>query len=300
MKMRELDFSIILIISISSICLSHQSSGNWTYSGEHGPENWSGVCKNGNRQSPINIVTDDTVKADLGSLIFTRYDFAYTGTLTNNGHSLQITLSGVPVVLTGGGLTSTYVLEQMHFHWGAEHTIDGVRDALELHLVHYDKQYGNVSIASQSHNGISVVAVLFKLSDDDNEKLYPILKAAEAVSEWVGMSSVEIQRKVIPMQLLPNDRTTFYRYEGSLTTPGCQEAVTWFIMSEKLSISEAQLKVFKSIRTNHGVLKQNYRPTQNIGDRKVYHHLLGYTSSSPTIFVNYLFISMIAFYIILN
>lgn len=69
----------------------------------------------------------------------------------------------MPVYLSGGGLTSTFVLEQMHFHWGAEHTIDGVRDVLELHLVHYDKQYGNFTIAAQKKNGLAVVAVLFKV-----------------------------------------------------------------------------------------------------------------------------------------
>lgn len=56
-----------------------------------------------------------------------------------------------------------FILEQLHFHWDAEHTIDGVRDALELHFVHYDKKYGNVSNASHYQNGICVVAVLFKV-----------------------------------------------------------------------------------------------------------------------------------------
>ncbi|XP_044580922.1 carbonic anhydrase 6 isoform X4 [Cotesia glomerata] len=176
----------------------------------------------------------------------------------------------------------------MHFHWGAEHTIDGTRDALELHLVHHDKKYENVSIASQHDDGVAVVAVLFKLNDDDNDNLYAILKAAESVSQWVGKSSIEIQRKVIPVHLLPNDRTTFYRYSGSLTTPGCQESVVWFVMTEKLTISESQVEILKNVQTHNGTLASNYRPTQEVGDRKVYHHLLGYSSSpisTPTPFV---------------
>lgn len=30
-------------------------------------------------------------------------------------------------VLTGGGLPGAYVMDQMHFHWGSEHLINGQR-----------------------------------------------------------------------------------------------------------------------------------------------------------------------------
>lgn len=76
---------------------------------------------------------------------------------------------------------------------------------------------------------------------DDNLDLLPILKATEMVSNWVGKSMMEIKRKVIPYLFLPKDHTTYYRYQGSLTTPGCQESVMWFVMTEKLTVSEAQV-----------------------------------------------------------
>lgn len=73
-------------------------------------------------------------------------------------------LKGHPVI-SGGGLDSNYQLEQMHFHWDAEHTIDGHRDPLEIHLVHYNKKYNNFSIATKHENGIAVVAVLFEVNN---------------------------------------------------------------------------------------------------------------------------------------
>jgi len=76
---------------------------------------------------------------------------------------VEIRLDGVPLHLSGGNLSSVYVLEQMHFHWSAEHTVDGLRDPLELHLVHYDKKYANFSVAAQHDKGIAVVAVLFEV-----------------------------------------------------------------------------------------------------------------------------------------
>lgn len=87
----------------------------------------------------------------------------YDCTFLTNFFTVQIVLHGIPIYLSGGILQSEYVFEQMHFHWGAEHTINGLRDALELHLVHYDKQYANISVAMQHENGLAVVAVLFKV-----------------------------------------------------------------------------------------------------------------------------------------
>ena len=77
--------------------------------------------------------------------------------------TVQLQLSGVPVHLEGANLKSTYILEQIHFHWPAEHTVDNNRDALELHFVHYKEQYGNTSAASKHENGIAVVATLFEV-----------------------------------------------------------------------------------------------------------------------------------------
>lgn len=45
------------------------------------------MCKTGKKQSPIDIVTEDAIRMDLGALKFDRYDFAFTGALTNTGHS---------------------------------------------------------------------------------------------------------------------------------------------------------------------------------------------------------------------
>ncbi|XP_011302080.1 putative carbonic anhydrase 3 [Fopius arisanus] len=272
--------ALIFIASGAHVSLQSQEL-SWSYFGGTGPDHWGPICTNGKYQSPIDIIPEDTIKVDLGSLKFMRYDYAYEGKLLNNGHTVQITLSGVPLLLSGGGLSSTYQLEQMHFHWGAEHTIDDHRDALELHLVHFEKKYGNVSTAAHYKNGVVVIAVLFRLADEDNKDLDAIIEATDLVgAHWVGPSITKIGHKIIPQLLLPKDKTSFYRYEGSLTTPECHETVTWFIFTEKLTISVDQWSVFQRLESPHGPLSFNYRPTQPINGRKIYHHLLGYTSSS--------------------
>ncbi|KAK2586534.1 hypothetical protein KPH14_011426 [Odynerus spinipes] len=255
-------------------------TADWAYWGENGPDKWPGLCQTGKKQSPINIISESAIKKDLGDLKFIRYDYAFLGKVINNGHTIQVQLSNtLPIQLESQYLSSKYNLEQFHFHWGSEHTIDKYRYPLEMHLVHYDEQYGNVTAASQHENGVAVVATFFELSDKDNQAMDPILKAAKQVSAWVGSSSTSLRDKVIPHLLLPKDRTTYYTYEGSLTTPKCQESVTWFVMSETVAISEAQLKIFHNVSSPDGILSFNYRPIQAIGDREVFHHLSGYSSS---------------------
>lgn len=68
-----------------------------------------------------------------------------------------------PAYLSGANLQSKYILDHMHFHWSAEHTVNGFHDPLELHLVHYDKQYANLSIAAEQKYGVAVVSVLYQV-----------------------------------------------------------------------------------------------------------------------------------------
>lgn len=274
-----LTYSTILIL-LALTDLHGVKTADWSYQGEHGPDKWPGLCQTGKYQSPIDIVLKNAVKKDLGDLKYIRYNASYSGKVINNGHTIQIQLSNAqPIQLEGEYLSSKYSLEQLHFHWDAEHTLDSFRYPLEMHLVHYDQQYANVSVASQHKNGVAVIAIFFQLTTEDNQVLKPILKATEQVSAWVGSSSTSLRDKLTLDSLLPERNTTYYTYEGSLTTPNCQEAVVWFVMAKPLTISEKQLNIFHNVSSPEGVLKSNYRPIQAIGDRKVYHHLSGYSSS---------------------
>ncbi len=42
----------------------------------------------------------------------------------------------------------------------------------------------------------------------------------------------------------PIDASQYYTYQGSLTTPGCNEGITWFNMANPLYLSPAQLLEF--------------------------------------------------------
>lgn len=61
-------------------------------------------------------------------------------------------VSGGLPTLSGGVLTGTYRLAGIHWHWGrdnndgAEHSFQGRKYPLEMHLVHYNTQFAYVII----------------------------------------------------------------------------------------------------------------------------------------------------------
>lgn len=53
--------------------------------------------------------------------------------------------------------------------------------------------------------------------------------------------------------ILPLRIEKFYRYPGSLTTPGCDEVVEWYIVeSPNIVVSDMQLLKFQSLKDTNG------------------------------------------------
>ena len=99
-----------------------------------GPANWTGFCKTGIMQSPINIESAKAVydKA-LGEFKLKNYDkeLSHDFTVANNGHGMVVLLGGGDYVVSGGGLPGSFKTVQFHLHWGpdenagSEHEMNG-------------------------------------------------------------------------------------------------------------------------------------------------------------------------------
>ncbi|RXG71828.1 Carbonic anhydrase 2 [Armadillidium vulgare] len=238
-----------------------------------GPSHWPQMfftCS-GSRQSPINIETGSVKREYWRPFVFKHYDSVPTRMrIKNNGHSAQVEIDAPNAPRVGeGGLKDDYIFAQFHFHWGSdstrgsEHTIDGVRYPLELHLVHYKASAGSLAEAVKHPDGLTVLGVLFEISDKDNAAFTPLVGALENIKIAGRVSDVPANYPL--SAFLPNDKDNFFRYEGSLTTPTCNEVVIWTMFRQPLAAFRQLLG-----DDGHHHIMDNYRPPQQIRSRKVF------------------------------
>lgn len=231
-------------------------------------ERWGGQCDNGRRQSPIDLTLEAAVRGEFAPFLFSNYKLPIKyAQLTNTGHSVQINNQDTTVTVQGGGLGGRFILDQMHFHWGSEHTINGVRFGLELHIVHHDARYSSLEEAIAVRKGVAVLGVLFHVSAQTNMHVDVILDAAADIRSEVGKVAL-LKKKLSPYNLLSGNLTEFYRYEGSLTTPACAESVIWTVFPHSVGVSLEQVEQFKVIHDQAGQeLLNNFRSVQPLNAR---------------------------------
>ncbi len=212
---------------------------HWDYV-EHGPAHWeefSKTCGKGHHQSPVNIIPGKSVEMNHTYDLSMHEDIHTSATVIDNGHSIKVTPK------TGGSITlhgETFNLLQFHFHGKSEHTVNGKRYDMVVHMVHQNPETKQ----------LAVVAVFFKEGKED-----PILND---VIKNVG-GSIEVD----PQDLLPKDTAHYYHYIGSLTTPPCSENVQWYLLKEPVEASKEQIEAFRKYYVD------NERPVQELNDRKV-------------------------------
>lgn len=267
--------------------VSFVHSAEFSYSGDHGPDNWykdAASCA-GKKQSPIDIKTSSATLKNLGPFEFKGYDQQVgSGTgdkLTNNGHTISVSVGSVTATVKGAGLPAgEYKLAQFHLHWGSndcrgsEHTLNGESYPGELHLVHYNTKYPNVSASLPHSDGLAVIGVFLDIGKDNNAAFQQIIDSVNKVQykDENGVTFTPLKLE----DLLPATRTDFVRYDGSLTTPPCSEAVTWTVLKQALKISQIQMNTLRIISsqakgTTQGVaLVDNYRPVMPLNSRPVY------------------------------
>ncbi|XP_011622195.1 alpha carbonic anhydrase 4 [Amborella trichopoda] len=229
-----------------------------------GPEDWGKLypewasCSYGRTQSPIDLATQMPIPV-YGSLGLQYYK-PYPAVLQNKCHDIAIAWNGPTWDGRAGGIlldNKCYQLSGCHWHSPSEHTFDGHRSPLELHMVH----------KSSDNQRIVVVGVTYEIGEPDIvlERLMEYIKSL-GLDKCVGVGELN-PRDVLFGQFLEY-RPAYYRYNGSLTTPPCTENVDWIVLKKKKSVSWQQLV---ALREAVGCgYQSNARPTQPINDRPVW------------------------------
>jgi carbonic anhydrase len=255
----------------------HGENPHWTYEGETGPFAWHkmksdwAIAETGIRQSPIDIIPERTLALPTLKPI----EFHYSGglhLLMDNGHTIQVDLKNDEnyVVING----QKYELLQFHFHATSEHTLNGHAAKMEVHLVHKlvteAAHAGSCVPASGAHaatpktpkapqDQLAVIGVMI----EPGTEAHPFIKDL-----WSDLSAVKPNDGGIrfrldgPISLVPPEgKRSYYRYNGSLTTPPCSENVLWTVMAEPIHFSAAQIKAFtdRYAKNNRPVLKKHRR-----------------------------------------
>ena len=216
------------LLSPRSILLAAEDS-HWTYSGETGPEHWAelapefAACGIGVNQSPIDI--SRTIAAELAPL-----QFNYKGkgtTIVNNGHTVQINVEPGSWIHADD---EDFQLVQFHFHSPSEHQLNGELFPLEGHFVHQN-----------SSGALAVVGILFR-AGEWNTDLARIGAAAPKVIDQPATIDLDIA----DLKMYGNHKS-YYRYNGSLTTPPCSEGVQWYLLKRPGHIATEQAAEFVTL-----------------------------------------------------
>ncbi|XP_010916593.1 alpha carbonic anhydrase 7 isoform X2 [Elaeis guineensis] len=223
---------------------------------KRGPEHWGelknswSACGTGKLQSPIDL-SDERVRVlpQLGELRSSYHPA--NAVMKNRGHDIEIEWKNQ----TGGiWINGTkYVLQQLHWHLPSEHTINGRRYSLELHMVH-----------QTADNKTAVVGILYKIGRPDpflakmEDYLKKVEDLAELEEEKLGMVDPRDVRK---------GSSEYYRYMGSLTAPPCTEGVVWIIIRKVRTVTQQQVNLLRE--AVHDDVGMNARPLQPINNRSV-------------------------------
>ncbi|RLV97076.1 hypothetical protein DV515_00012150 [Chloebia gouldiae] len=284
--------------------------GHWCYRSQkceqpqcEDPAHWHNLnvaCK-GDRQSPVNIVTRNVVyDKSLKPLAFEGYDVKGSAQwdLENNGHTGKSSVSAeqnfwntrsekpIKVALDtspkigGGGLGIKYKAVEFHLHWGvpgepqqfpgSEHSIDGEKYPMELHVVHIREDASDVTEAKKSPDGLAVLAFFIK-ADEENKNYETLLSALKNI-KYKG-DSVKVDPLPLSLLLPPEeDLGRYYRYQGSLTSPDCYQGVIWTVFEKPVELSPLQLSQFAALHfdgKNSTPMMENFRPVQPLNGRTV-------------------------------
>ena len=230
---------------------SHEA---WTYEGESGPDRWAelevgGDC-GGQFQSPININTTRVID---GVPELNSFDVEYEGSteiisVTNNGHSIQYNFDSRSNHLIFRG--DRYTLTQAHFHSPSEHTVNGIRYPLEIHLVH------------QNQESKEFVVVGAFAQQGPSDLTFTILESFLPI-EVGETKKVGVEGNL--MEAFPETEDDYtWQYNGSLTTPPCTESVHWILYKNPIEVSEEQIEILRRLMPLN-----NYRDTQPRNGREV-------------------------------
>lgn len=157
-----------------------------------------------------------------------------------------------------------YHLKQINFKIKAEHTFDGLRHDAEIQFVHEKDtnwlQTQGIDDPTPNRSAL-IVAVPLKFNKViNNNKILDTMN----MYEITPVTNLDIS----PFITIYND---YYHYEGSFTTPDCNENVNWIVMKNPQIISYRQIFALRNWIESVYYNGRIHRKTQPLNQRTIYY-----------------------------
>ncbi|CAI9776465.1 unnamed protein product [Fraxinus pennsylvanica] len=263
-KLRNITFFqrfLIVLVLVTFVGLTRaqevddESEFSYVEDSENGPAHWGEIkpewsmCNSGSVQSPIDLLNERVeVVSHLGRL---HRDYKPSNaTVINRGHDLMLRWeAGAGSVQING---TVYQLKQCHWHSPSEHTLNGKRFDMEVHLVH-----------ESMDNRTAVLGIMYKIGRPDS--FLSMMK--QDLKAIVDTHNVERAVGIIDPKLIKLGSRKYYRYIGSLTVPPCTQDISWTIVRKVRTVSREQVKLIRE--AVHDESETNARPIQPINQRPI-------------------------------
>lgn len=243
-------------------------------------KDWPEACHHtvAKRQSPILITTAHfadqkmlPIKTNFGTI---------KADLVDVGHTFQVRTSGDGGALSFDG--HDYQLKQFHFHKPSEHIVDGKQHEMEAHFVFKGTSQGQASAK------VLVLGYLIA-SGTDSDEIARIWQHLPPYRDGYGEGEVEDldwknavgtyeldtttlshHEKIlatgleVDLKKLIPERSSFYVYNGSLTTPPCDEGITHAVALAPIEYGHEQIEHFEGYYEG---TNRDIQPIGSLSDR---------------------------------
>ncbi len=247
-------FALTLLVIVSLVAMASEPCGppphfGYDNSASNGPFYWGSLKShsNGLRQSPIDL-RDTIFPAPVMTITYGPMLVAGGPPMRfeHKGHDLEVYNANSANRITVAG--NPYNFVRFHIHTPSEHTVAGSHYPAEIHFVN----------ARGDRNAVLGVMVAATMTPNPQiEMLLDSIPPACTTTE-------RTDRPINAFGLLPPPvNRSYFSYEGSLTTPGCDQTVTWFVLKTPIFATAQQIRRLRE------VFGDNARPIQDPRGRVV-------------------------------
>ena len=143
-------------------------------------------------------------------------------------------------------------------------------------MVHINEKYDSLDEALKRDDGLAVIGILlddeaksdtdwFKTVSDAARSKLPMKKKLPA-----SFNLKELIDEITIVHHNEQSLKNYFTYEGSLTTPPCNEVVTWIVSKTIVQISPNEVSSLRELKFPDGsTMEDNWRPVQPLNGRHV-------------------------------